>query len=247
MKIFVRFSLVAMVLIAAAGLNAAATGNDFVQKREEMIGTIRDYAAGAPIKEMRESGLDPEVLEAMQTVPRHEFVPEGQRDRAYQDRPLPIGHGQTISQPFIVALMSHLLAVEAGQSVLEIGTGSGYQAAVLAKMGLKVATIEIIPELARTAARSLDRAGFDSVETRSGDGYYGWPERAPFDGIVVTAAASHIPPPLVEQLKPGARMIIPVGSVFAAQQLVLVEKLADGNTRTRQLLPVRFVPLTGDH
>jgi protein-L-isoaspartate(D-aspartate) O-methyltransferase len=137
--------------------------------------------------------------------------------------------------------------VAPGDRVLEIGTGSGYQAAVLAEMGVEVATIEIIPELGRRAAARLQRLGYDGVLTRIGDGYYGWEAHAPFDGIVVTAAASHIPPPLVRQLAPGGRMVIPVGGAFAAQQLVLVEKLADGDTRTRQLLPVRFVPLTGEH
>ncbi|MDX1710245.1 MAG: protein-L-isoaspartate(D-aspartate) O-methyltransferase [Rhodovibrionaceae bacterium] len=228
-------------------LGDAALAQDVGERREDMLRTINDYAESVPIETVRQDGLDKDVLEAMRAVPRHEFVPEGMREHAYADRPLPIGHGQTISQPFIVALMSHLLKVEAGDKVLELGTGSGYQAAVLAEMGLQVASIEIIPELAEDAAADLERAGYGDVATRTGDGYYGWPERAPFDGIVVTAAASHIPPPLVRQLKPGAHMVIPVGSPFAAQQLVLVEKLPDGGTRTRQLLPVRFVPLTGDH
>ena len=240
-----------VLLLSMAALTWSEVGDalaeDLTERRQAMIETIREYARSVPIDEVGENGLDRDVLDAMREVPRHEFVPKGLRSHAYDDRPLPIGHGQTISQPFIVALMSHLLNVEAGQKVLELGTGSGYQAAVLAEMGLEVATIEIIPELAEEASRNLQRAGFDGVATKTGDGYYGWPERAPFDGIVVTAAASHIPPPLVKQLKPGARMVIPVGGVFAAQQLVLVEKLPDGGTRTRQILPVRFVPLTGDH
>ena len=195
-------------------------------------------------------GLAPQiseaVLDAMARVPRHEFVPERVRDLAYEDRPLPIGYGQTISQPYIVALMTDLLRPRAGDRVLEVGTGSGYQAAVLAELGLDVATIEIVPELGRTAKARLGRLGYD-VRTKIGDGYHGWDEHAPFDGLLVTAAASHIPPPLVRQLKPGGRMVVPVGPPFMVQQLVLVTKDHDGSVRTRQLLPVRFVPLTGEH
>jgi protein-L-isoaspartate(D-aspartate) O-methyltransferase len=176
-------------------------------------------------------------------VPRHEFVPDSLRSSAYDDRPLPIGYGQTISQPFIVALMTDLLAVTPQSVVLEIGTGSGYQAAVLAQLAERVYTIEIIPELARSAAGRLARLGYRNVRTRTGDGYYGWSAAAPFDGIMVTAAASQIPPPLIRQLKPGGRMVIPLGAPFALQQLVLVEKQPDGGTRTRQLIPVEFVPL----
>jgi protein-L-isoaspartate(D-aspartate) O-methyltransferase len=172
-------------------------------------------------------------------------VPEALRALAYEDRPLPIGYGQTISQPYIVALMTDLLEPTAGDRVLEIGTGSGYQAAVLAELGLEVYSIEIVPELGDEAAARLDRLGYDKVATRVGDGYDGWPERAPFDGLVVTAAAGHVPPPLIEQLKPGGRMVIPVGEPFRVQRLVLITKAADGSLRSRQLLPVRFVPLTG--
>ncbi|MCP4381656.1 MAG: protein-L-isoaspartate(D-aspartate) O-methyltransferase, partial [Hyphomicrobiales bacterium] len=163
---------------------------------------------------------------------------------AYQDRPLPIGYGQTISQPFIVALMTDLLDVEAGDKVLEIGTGSGYQAAVLSPLAERVYSIEIVPELGERAGETLDELDFANVETRVADGYYGWPEKAPFDAIVVTAAASHIPPPLVQQLETGGKMVIPVGGVFSTQQLMLVEKQPDGGVTTRQLLPVRFVPFT---
>jgi protein-L-isoaspartate(D-aspartate) O-methyltransferase len=170
-------------------------------------------------------------------------VPEDQRDSAYADRPLPIGYGQTISQPYIVALMSSLLAVQPGQRVLEVGTGSGYQAAVLAALGADVRSIEIVPQLAQTARRTLDDNGYDQVQTRQGDGYHGWPEGAPYDGIMVTAAAGSIPPPLVAQLKPGGRMLIPVGPPFMTQQLTLVDKAADGTVRTQTLLPVAFVPL----
>ena len=172
------------------------------------------------------------VLDAMRRVPRHAFVPADLEDQAYEDRPLPIGYGQTISQPYIVALMTDLLRLPPGGRALEIGTGSGYQAAVLAALGHGVHTIEIVPALAEQAAARLSEAGFGAVEVRQGDGYFGWPDKAPFDGIVVTAAAPQIPPPLLEQLKPGGRMVIPVGAAFLVQQLILVEKLADGTIRT---------------
>jgi protein-L-isoaspartate(D-aspartate) O-methyltransferase len=180
----------------------------------------------------------------MRTVPRHEFVPEDVRAQAYEDRPVPIGYGQTISQPFIVALMTDLLDLEPDDKVLEIGTGSGYQAAILSPLAGQVYSIEIVPELGATAKSALERLGYSNIETRVADGYYGWPEAAPFDGIVVTAAASHIPPPLIEQLKTGGRMVIPIGGVFATQELMLVVKLPDGGVTTRQLLPVKFVPFT---
>ena len=190
---------------------------------------------------------DKAVLEAMRSVPRHRFVPEGSRARAYDDTPLPIGHGQTISQPYMVAFMSDKLEVEAGERVLEVGTGSGYQAAVLGAMGVEVVSIEIIPELARSAAERLDGLGFDNIKVVSGDGYFGMPEDGPYDGIIVTAAADHVPPPLLDQLKPGARMIIPVGRSGWQQNLLLVTREPDGTTRSRNLMAVRFVPLTGDH
>jgi protein-L-isoaspartate(D-aspartate) O-methyltransferase len=180
-------------------------------------------------------------------VPRHEFVPEDLRGEAYADGPLPIGYGQTISQPFIVALMTDLLRVGPDDTVLEVGTGSGYQAAVLAHLVRRVYTIEIVPDLAESATARLRRLGYGRVvTTRTGDGYYGWEEAAPFDAIVVTAASSHIPPSLIRQLKPGGRMVIPVGAPFALQHLVLIERNAtDGRVTTRQVLPVSFVPLTG--
>jgi protein-L-isoaspartate(D-aspartate) O-methyltransferase len=191
--------------------------------------------------------LDPRVLEAMATVPRHELVPDELRGVAYENRPLPIGHGQTISQPYIVAIMTELLKFGPGQRALEIGTGSGYQAAILGELGGEVYTIEIIEDLGEQARRNLERLDYRNIEVRIGDGYYGWEEEAPFDAIVVTAAASHVPPPLVKQLKNGGRMLIPVGSRFMVQQLLLVEKDAAGKVTTRQILPVRFVPLTGTH
>jgi len=182
----------------------------------------------------------------MGEVPRHELVPADVRSMAYGDTPLPIGHGQTISQPYIVALMTSLVRPAKEHVVLEIGTGSGYQAAVLSRLAARVYSIEIVEPLAREAAARLKALGYANVTVRAGDGYKGWPEQAPFDAIVVTAAAPHIPQPLVEQLKPGGRMVIPVGSAPSSQDLMVVEKDHDGRARTRRALPVRFVPLTGE-
>lgn len=187
------------------------------------------------------------VVAAMEKVERHRFVPAWLATFAYGNHPLPIGHGQTISQPLIVARMTDLLKLKKDDKVLEIGTGSGYQAAVLAEIARSVYTIEIIEPLGKEAARQLTSLGYDNVETRIGDGYYGWPEAAPFDAIVVTAAASHVPPPLLKQLKPGGRMVVPLGAPFMTQYLMLVEKQLDGSVTTRQIVPVRFVPLRGGH
>lgn len=187
---------------------------------------------------------DAHVLAAMRKVPRREFVPEDLQAEAYDDGPLPIGYGQTISQPYIVALMSELLRLERGSKVLEIGTGSGYQAAILAEMIDDVYTIEIIEPLALVAADRLKRLGYEKVHVKFGDGFFGWPEEAPFDAIIVTAAADFVPPPLVTQLKPGGRMIIPLGSPFSQQWLMLVEKDKDGKISTRNVAAVAFVPLT---
>jgi protein-L-isoaspartate(D-aspartate) O-methyltransferase len=186
------------------------------------------------------------VLDAMRAVPRHRFVPGEYVARSYADHPLPIGYGQTISQPYIVALMSEALEVEAGDRVLEIGTGSGYQAAVLAEMGVGVYTVEIIPELAEQAEVALREAGYPDVEVRAADGYYGWEEHAPFDGIIVTAAPDHIPQPLVAQLAPGARMVIPIGPVGAIQTLWVFTADADGELTAENLGSVSFVPFTRD-
>ena len=210
----------------------------FEARREERRRMVRNQIVGREIK-------DKDVLEAMRHVPRHSFVPDAYRSRAYADTPLPIGEGQTISQPYIVAYMTDLLELEKGDKVLEIGTGSGYQAAVLTEITPHVFTIEIIEELAATAEERLDALGYTVVKTKTGDGYYGWEKYAPFDGIIVTAAAGHIPPPLVKQLKKGGRMVIPVGGVFETQYLILAHKDEEGKVRTDRLLPVRFVPMTG--
>jgi protein-L-isoaspartate(D-aspartate) O-methyltransferase len=186
---------------------------------------------------------DAATLRAMRSVQRHRFVPESWRDAAYDDRPLPIGYGQTISQPYIVAYMTELVKPRRDHRVLEIGTGSGYQAAVLAEIVDSVFTIEIITELATPASDLLKHLGYNNVVVKNADGYYGWKEKGPFDAIVVTAAAEHIPPPLVEQLKDGGKMIIPVGTPFFVQTLTLVEK-SGKNVSTKSLIPVRFVPLT---
>ncbi|HVE51081.1 MAG TPA: protein-L-isoaspartate(D-aspartate) O-methyltransferase [Casimicrobiaceae bacterium] len=185
------------------------------------------------------------VMASLRRVPRHRFVPPALARAAYENRPLPIGNGQTISQPYIVALSTDLLDLQRGHSVLEIGTGSGYQAAVLAEIVASVATIEIVEPLGREAAARLAGLGYRNVEVRIGDGYRGWPEKAPFDRILVTAAAPEVPEPLFEQLALGGRMVIPVGSGPFGQQLLLIEKEADGGRRRTLVLPVRFVPLTG--
>jgi protein-L-isoaspartate(D-aspartate) O-methyltransferase len=237
-----RVAIIAALLLASA---VQATAADLeTAARLDMVRTIeaiaRERSGGAA-----PTTLNTTVLEAMRHVPRHAFVPAAQRDLAYANRPLPIGFGQTISQPYIVALMTDLLRLAPRARVLEVGTGSGYQAAVLAELGHQVYTIEIVSGLAEQTATRLSEFGYDAVHVRRGDGYYGWPEAAPFDGIVVTAAAPQIPRPLLEQLKPGGRMVIPIGAAFLVQQLTLIEKLADESIRTEALLPVAFVPLAG--
>lgn len=214
--------------------------------REQMLEIIQEEVR-ATSRYLGKNNLDGRVIDAMGSVPRHEFVPLINRMRAYANRPLPIGQGQTISQPYIVAIMTDLLDLKSTDRVLEVGTGSGYQAAVLAKIVNEVYSIEVIEELAKTSEKRLKRLGYTNVKTRSGDGYYGWEKNAPYDAIIVTAAAGHIPPPLIKQLKPGGKMIIPVKSMFYVQHLILVEKDQKGALTTRQILPVRFVPLTGKH
>jgi protein-L-isoaspartate(D-aspartate) O-methyltransferase len=187
---------------------------------------------------------DGRVLDAMRAVPRHLFVPESLRDRAYEDTPLPIGEGQTISAPDVVGFMSQALRVKPGDRVLDVGTGSGYQAAVLARMGCRVFSIEIVESLAASAARRLKDLGYDSVTVRAGDGYLGWPEEAPFDGILVAAAPDHVPGPLADQLKPGARLVLPVGPEGGVQSLLVITKREDGTLDEEEVLAVRFVPMT---
>ena len=242
-----RFSalMTAAALVAGIAVPARApAAQDFAGERRQMTEDI-----AALVRETRaevgKEAFDERVMNVIGKVPRHEFVPADQVRYAYDNRPLPIGHGQTISQPYIVALMTDLARPQPGDRVLEIGTGSGYQAAVMADLAGAVYTIEIIEPLGLQAADRLRRLGYANVQVRVGDGYHGWPEHAPYDAILVTAAASHIPPPLVRQLKPGGRMVIPVGAAFMVQQLMLVEKQADGRISTRQIMPVRFVPLTG--
>ncbi|UCH63805.1 MAG: protein-L-isoaspartate(D-aspartate) O-methyltransferase [Fidelibacterota bacterium] len=189
---------------------------------------------------------DPGVLAAMRAIPRHRFVPTDEVRRAYNDSPLPIGYGQTISQPFIVAYMCQMARLDSTSRVLEVGTGSGYHASVMAQIADTVYTMEIVPQLADRARKTIASLRYNNIVTRMADGYYGWPDAAPFDAIVVTAAPEHIPPPLVQQLAEGGRMVIPVGHPFLTQYLVLVEK-RDGRVRSQQLMPVRFVPFTGGH
>jgi protein-L-isoaspartate(D-aspartate) O-methyltransferase len=193
----------------------------------------------------RSAVSDPRVLAAMRAVPRHALVPEGRRRAAYDDTPLPIGHAQTISQPYIVALMTELLGVEPGDTVLEIGTGSGYQAAVLSELTPWVFSIEIIEPLHKSAAQRLEQLGYVTIRTKAADGYFGWEEVGPFDGIIVTCAAGHVPPPLWGQLKPGGRMVIPLGGPHDVQRLVVLTKRSDGSRQSRSVIPVAFVPMTG--
>jgi protein-L-isoaspartate(D-aspartate) O-methyltransferase len=189
---------------------------------------------------------DPLVLAALRATPRHWFVPDTVAAHAYDDEPLPIGSDQTISQPYIVALMTELLSLQPGEKVLEIGTGSGYQAAVLSEITPHVFTIEIVPELARRAQETFDRRGYPTIRARQGDGYAGWPEHAPFDAIVVTAAPESVPPALLQQLAPNGRLVIPVGRTAQDQELLVITRHADGSTSERSVAPVRFVPMTGE-
>ena len=206
---------------------------------EEIVALAREARAATG-----RAALSERVLAAMAKVPRHELVPAEQKAVAYANRPLPIGLGQTISQPFIVALMTDLMEVKPGDRVLEIGTGSGYQAAVLAELAATVYTVEIVEPLAREAAVRLNQLGYRNVVARVGDGYQGWPEHAPFDAIMVTAAPREVPQPLIEQLKPGGRLVVPVGRQAAGQALLLIEKKSDGTVMRRYILAVSFVPLT---
>ncbi len=240
--------LVIISLVLAGYDGRASSGGDDTMTiaRKKMVREIEQdvHETAAYIGR---SQLNEEVMRVMGEVPRHDFVPEDELSAAYINRPLPIGYGQTISQPYIVALMTDLLAVTKDAKVLEVGAGSGYQAAVLSLLVKEVHSIEIIPELARQCRKRLTRLGYKNITIHQGDGYYGLESEAPFDGIMVTAAASYIPPPLVQQLKPGGNMVIPVGTQFAVQYLMLVKKNEKGEVSMRQVLPVQFVPLTGGH
>lgn len=227
-----RHSLFFLALILAFSAHAFAS-EERVAERNAMVA-----------KQIAARGIkDNATLAAMNSVPRHRFVPALQSPFAYDDRPLPIGYGQTISQPFMVAYMTELISPGPGRKILEIGTGSGYQAAILAATGAEVFTVEIIPELAEAARKRLAELGYDEITVKAADGYYGWQEEAPFDAIIVTAAAEFIPPPLIEQLSESGLMVIPVGSPFYVQSLMLVQK-RDGTPVSTNLMPVRFVPFT---
>ncbi len=235
-------SVLCLAFLAGAVLPGGGSGSSsHAQMLREIEADARDWQAtlGGP-------ALSKPVLDAMAAVPRHEFVPPELRSRAYENNPLPIGHGQTISQPSIVALMTELLCVAPGDTVLEIGTGSGYQAAVLAHLGAVVHSIEIVPELADAAAKRLARLGYHRVTVHVGDGYEGLPDLAPFPAILVTAAPPEVPRTLVAQLAPGGRLVVPVGPQHGAQQLMVIAKDAAGATTSRRVLPVRFVPLVHD-
>jgi len=232
-----RLALVglAAAVLATCGESRTESQADGDERADERAAMVREQLAGRDVD-------DEAVLRAMREVPRHRFVPEAQRARAYEDHPLPIGHDQTISQPYIVGLMSQLAEIERGDRVLEIGTGSGYQAAVLAELGAEVWSIEIVRPLGERARRTLDALGYD-VHVRIGDGYAGWPEHAPFDVVILTAAPPEIPQPLLDQLAVGGRLIAPVGR--GSQRLVVITRSADGYDE-RTVLPVRFVPMTGE-
>jgi protein-L-isoaspartate(D-aspartate) O-methyltransferase len=228
----------ALAMTAAPAQDVHTTAR--VKMADEIAAMARDTAA-----ETGRAVFSARLMNVMRKVERHRFVAVGDEASAYRNTPLAIGNGQTISQPYIVALMSDLLDLRGGERVLEIGTGSGYQAAVLAELAAAVYTIEIVEALGRVAAQRLTAAGYRNVMTRIGDGYQGWPEAAPFDAIMVTAAARDIPPPLIAQLKPGGKLVIPVGARSSHQELLLITKSADGVTQSRRVLSVRFVPLTG--
>jgi protein-L-isoaspartate(D-aspartate) O-methyltransferase len=246
MYIWRSILILCFVGVITLGIAFATDQGEYRVRREQLLKEIESDVR-ATSRQIGRKQLSGSVMEAMATVPRHDFVPAHLRHAAYENRPLPIGYGQTISQPYIVAIMTDLLDVEENDTVLEVGTGSGYQAAVMAQLVKKVYTIEIIEALGEQARSRLIDLGYENISVQIGDGYYGLEAHAPFDAIIVTAAANQIPPPLVKQLKPGGKMIIPVGGAFLTQQLMLIEKMQDGKILTKQLLPVLFVPLTGGH
>jgi protein-L-isoaspartate(D-aspartate) O-methyltransferase len=236
----------ALSIAALAGpgvIRSAASGSGEVEDMANKLQSRRlALARSLAAKGIRDSA----VLAAIEAVERHRFMPPALLSAAYEDRALPIGAGQTISQPYVVAFMTEALGAARGQKVLEIGTGSGYQAAVLAQLGVRVFSVEIVAELSRTAASALAAAGYHTVKLAVGDGYAGWPDEAPFDRVIVTAAAREIPPPLIEQLVPGGRLVMPVEDAASGEQwIVVLDKDATGATTRRKVLPVRFVPLTG--
>lgn len=241
MQALLTLAMLAAVPASQAGLRppeVAAEERRFADARRQLALSIRDYAK--PIRER----ADPRIQRAIDEVPRHLFVPSSQRGLAYRDEALPIGEEQTISQPSLVALMTHLLQPDENDVIFEVGTGSGYQAAILSRLVGRVYSVEIVEPLARQSARRLAALGYANVTVRHGDGYAGWPEHAPFDGIIVTAGAPHVPKPLLDQLKPGGRMVIPVGPAGSVQQLKLISKDPRGRVREEEIVPVRFVPLT---
>jgi protein-L-isoaspartate(D-aspartate) O-methyltransferase len=239
----VKKLLLCLLSMIAVVRDATAQDAECVRERAAMVETIRAYAR-SDARALGRQGLSERVLAAVEQTKRHLFVPERSCSIAYADRPIPIGLGQTISQPFIVALMTQLAEVAPDHVVLEVGTGSGYQAAILAHVARKVCTIEIIPQLAEAAAKALRDQAYDNVSVRLGDGYAGWPECGPFDAVVVTAALGQVPPPLIEQLKVGGRLVMPVGPAYTSQHLTVVEKIAPDKTTTRSVALVRFVPFT---
>jgi protein-L-isoaspartate(D-aspartate) O-methyltransferase len=245
-RTIMKILLPLVLSMVAVARESTAQDAECVRERAAMVETIRAYAR-SDASVLGQQGLSERVLEAMGQTKRHLFIPGRSCAIAYADRPIPIGHGQTISQPFIVALMTQLAEVAPDHVVLEVGTGSGYQAAILAHLVRKVCTIEIIPALAEAAAKTLRDRGYDNVSVRLGDGYGGWPECGPFDAIVVTAAPGQPPPPLIEQLKVGGRLVMPVGPAYTTQQLTVVEKIAPDKTTTRAVGLVRFVPFTRSH
>ena len=242
-KIIIRLFILIVIFFHSNSVISQNLEKNFQKQHKDMVQTILWHSSMLGSKNIE---ISEEVLKAIRNVPRHKFVPQKLVKYAYEDRPLGIGFGQTISQPFIVSLMTELLDINDTSVVLEIGTGSGYQAAILAEMKANVYSVEIIPELAERAFKVLNIL-YPEIKLRVGDGYFGWEKYAPFDGIIVTAAVDHIPEPLTHQLKVGGKIVIPIGSPYTVQELIVVEKKINGDFILHQILPVRFVPLTGDH